>query len=157
KGAVMHCAIAVAVLLLMSASAAAQAEESKRIDPVVVTATKIETAANELGASVSVVNGDDFQTYLYPSVTEALRNIPGLEISQSGSPGKASTLAIRGANANQVQVLVDGVRVKSPTSGQVDLSDISADQIERIEVIRGAQSTLYGADAIGGVVNIITK
>jgi vitamin B12 transporter len=152
----MRCAAGMALLLLAAVSAA-QGEESKRIDPVVVTATKIETAANELGTSVSVANGDDFQTYLYPSVTEALRNIPGLEITQAGSPGKISTLAIRGANSNQVQVLIDGVRVKSPTTGQVDLSDISADQIERIEVIRGAQSTLYGADAIGGVVNIITK
>src|SRR5207247_10888535 len=61
------------------------------------------------------------------------------------------------ANSDQVQVLADGVRVKSPTTGQVDLSDISPDQIERIEIIRGAQSTLYGADAIGGVVNIITR
>src|SRR5262245_15863520 len=147
----------VLLILLAAGPASAQSEESKRLDPVVVTATKVETPAAELGASVSVVNGSDLQTYLYPSVTEALRNVPGLEIVQSGSPGKVSSAFIRGANSNQIQVLVDGVRVKSPTTGQVGLSDISADQIERIEVIRGAQSTLYGADAIGGVINIITK
>ncbi len=153
----MRYAIGMLLVLLMAAPAGAQIEESKRVDPVVVTATKIETLSTELGASISVVNGDDMQTYLYPSVTEALRNVPGLEVVQTGSPGKLSSVFIRGANSNQIQVLVDGVRVKSPTTGQVDLSDISADQIERIEVIRGAQSTLYGADAIGGVVNIITK
>lgn len=131
--------------------------EVRRVDPVVVTATKIETPVGELGASVSVVTEDDFRTYHYPTVGEALRSVPGLDIRRSGSLGKATSVSIRGANANQVQVLVDGVRVKSPTLGQVDLSDLSPDSIERIEVIRGPQSTLYGADAIGGVINIITK
>lgn len=143
--------------LSLAAPLAALAQEPKRVDPVVVTATPVETPAEQLGASVSVVAGDDFQTYHYPSVDEALRNVPGVEIRRSGSYGKTSSVTIRGANANQVQVLVDGLRVKSPTLGQVDLSDISPDLIERIEVIRGAQSTLYGADAIGGVINIITR
>jgi len=153
----MRYAIGVLLALLPAAPAAGQPEETKRVEPVVVTATKIETPVAELGASVSVVSGDDVQTYHYSTVDEALRNVPGLEITRSGSLGKLSTVFIRGANSNQVQVLVDGVRVKSPTTGQVDLSDISPDQIERIEIIRGAQSTLYGADAIGGVVNIITR
>lgn len=134
-----------------------QKPEQRVVEPVVVTATKVETPSEQIGASISVVNGDDFQTYRYPSVDEALRNVPGVEIRRSGSYGKTSSITIRGANANQVQVLVDGVRVKSPTLGQVDLSDLSPDLIERIEIIRGAQSTLYGADAVGGVVNIITR
>ena len=127
------------------------------LDPVVITATKLETRAEQLGASVTVVPGDDVQRYHYETVEDVLRTVPGVEIRRSGSYGKVSNISIRGANANQVQVLVDGVRVKSPTTGQADLSDISPDLIERIEVIRGPQSTLYGADAIGGVVNIITK
>jgi vitamin B12 transporter len=143
--------------LFLAAPLAAQAQEAKQVEPVVVTATKVETPAEQLGASVSVVNGEDFQTYHYPTVDEALRSVPGVEIRRSGAYGKTSSVTIRGANANQVQVLVDGVRVKSPTLGQVDLSDLSPDLIERIEVVRGAQSTLYGADAIGGVVNIITR
>jgi vitamin B12 transporter len=145
------------LVLALAAPAAAQAQEAKRVEPVVVTATKVDTAAEELGASVSVVNGEDFQTYHYATVDEALRSVPGVEIRRSGAYGKTSSVTIRGANSNQVQVLVDGVRVKSPTLGQVDLSDLSPDLIERIEVVRGAQSTLYGADAIGGVVNIITR
>jgi vitamin B12 transporter len=143
--------------LCLSAPVVAAGQEQKSVEPVVVTATKVETPSEQLGASISVVNGDDFQTLHYPTVDEALRNVPGVEIRRSGSYGKTSSITIRGANANQVQVLVDGVRVKSPTLGQVDLSDLSPDLIERIEIIRGAQSTLYGADAIGGVVNIITR
>jgi vitamin B12 transporter len=145
------------LVLSLPAVPAGWAQEPKSVDPVVVTATKVETPAEQLGASVSVVNGQDFQTYHYPTVDEALRSVPGVEIRRSGGYGKTTSVTIRGANANQVQVLVDGVRVKSPTLGQVDLSDLSPDLIERIEVIRGAQSTIYGADAIGGVVNIITR
>ena len=145
------------LVLVLMAPLAAHAQEPKRVDPVVVTATPVETPAEQLGASVSVVTGEDFQTYHYPTVDEALRSVPGVEIRRSGAYGKTTSVTIRGANANQVQVLVDGLRVKSPTLGQVDLSDISPDLIERIEVIRGAQSTLYGADAIGGVINIITR
>jgi vitamin B12 transporter len=145
------------LVLALMAPPAAHAQESKSVDPVVVTATKVATPAEQLGSSVTVVNGEDFQTYHYPTVDAALRNVPGVEIRRSGSYGKTMSVTIRGANANQVQVLVDGLRVKSPTLGQVDLSDISPDLIERIEVIRGAQSTIYGADAIGGVINIITR
>ena len=131
--------------------------ETKIVDPVVVTATKIETPAGQLGAAVTVIDGEDFQTYHYPTVDEALRQVPGVEIRRSGSFGKTTSISIRGANPSQVQVLVDGIRVKSPTLGQAELSDISPELIERVEIIRGPQSTLYGADAIGGVVNIITK
>ena len=145
------------LVLLIPAGMLAAQEQPRDLDPVVVTATKLETRAEQLGASVTVVPGDDVQRYHYETVEDVLRTVPGVEIRRSGSIGKLSNISIRGANANQVQVLVDGVRVKSPTTGQADLSDISPDLIERIEVIRGPQSTLYGADAIGGVVNIITK
>ncbi len=131
--------------------------ETKSVDPVVVTATTVPTKAEQLGVALSVITEDDFKTYHYATVDEAMRNVPGVDIRRSGSLGKTSSISIRGANSNQVQVLVDGVRVKSPTLGQVDLSDLSPDLIDRIEIIRGPQSTLYGADAIGGVVNIITK
>src|SRR5438874_11177595 len=130
---------------------------TKVVDPVVVTATTVPTPATQLGVALSVITESDFKTYHYATVDEAMRNVPGVDIRRSGSLGKTSSISIRGANSNQVQVLVDGVRVKSPTLGQVDLSDLSPDLIERIEVIRGPQSTLYGADAIGGVVNIITR
>ena len=145
------------VLVGLTVAAPGAAQEEKKLEPVVVTATKIETPAEEIGASVSVVTEDDFRTYHYATVDEALRRVPGVEIRRSGTLGKTSSITIRGANSSQIQVLVDGVRVKSTTLGQAELSDLSPDLIERIEVIRGPQSTLYGADAIGGVINIITK
>src|SRR3989442_1375688 len=144
-------------LVSLALGAPVAAQETQKLEPVVVTATKIETPATEVGASVSVVTEDDFRAYHYATVDEALRSVPGVDIRRSGTLGKTSSITIRGANSNQVQGLVDGVRVKSTTPGLAELSDLSPDLIERIEVIRGPQSTLYGADAIGGVINIITK
>jgi len=145
------------VLAVVLAAGTVAAQEVKHTEPVVVTATKVETPAEQLGASVTVIPGEDIDARRYPTVDEALRSAPGVDIRRSGSFGKTSAISIRGANPSQVQVLVDGMRVKSPTLGQVDLSDLSPELIERIEIIRGPQSTLYGADAIGGVVNIITR
>ena len=145
-----------AALLVLDAGAAS-AQEPQQMEPVVITATRTETPAAQLGAAVTVITGEEIDTRRYPTVDEALRMVPGVEIRRSGSFGKTTSISIRGANPNQVQVLVDGVRVKSTTLGQADLADLSPDLIERIEVIRGPQSTIYGADAIGGVVNIITR
>jgi vitamin B12 transporter len=147
----------VAWLLVGLAAVPAGAQETKRLEPVVVTGTTLETPAEQVGASVTIIEGDAFETRHYPTVDEALRSVPGVDIRRSGSFGKTTSVSIRGANPNQVQVLVDGVRVKSPTLGQADLADVAPDTIERIEVIRGPQSTIYGADAIGGVVHIITR
>jgi vitamin B12 transporter len=131
--------------------------EIKKVEPVIVTATKVETPQREVGAAVTVITEDDVRTYNYSGIEEALRNVPGVEIQRSGSLGKTTSLKIRGAGAQQVIVLVDGMRVSSPTLGTTELSDLTLDGIDRIEIVRGPQSTLYGADAIGGVVNIITK
>ncbi len=146
-----------AFLVMLTSAATVGAQEVKRLEPVVVTATKIETPQERLGAAVDVITEEDLKTYNYETVGDALRQIPGVEIQRSGSLGKLTSLRIRGSSTSQVQVLVDGMRVKSPTAGTFDFSDLSIDQIERIEIVRGPQSTIYGADAIGGVVHIITK
>jgi vitamin B12 transporter len=135
----------------------APAPEVRRADPVVVTATRSEEPLEQIGASVTVVPEETMQAQEYRTVEDALRAVPGVEIQRSGSLGKLSTVRIRGANPTQVQVLVDGVRVKSTTSGDFDFADLQLDDVERIEVLRGPQSTLYGADAIGGVIHVITK
>lgn len=154
--AIVRAAVVVSMLVLLPVGAS-RAQAPKKLEPVVVTATRVETPQAELGGAVSVVTEEDFRVYHYPTVDEALRRTPGLDVQRGGTHGTLSSVTIRGANPNQVQILIDGARVKNPTSGRVDLSDLSPDLIERIEVIRGPQSTLYGADAIGGVINIITK
>ncbi len=138
-------------------SAPATAQELRQTDPVVVTATKLAEPRSQVGATVTVITEEELKTYNYLTVDDALRQVPGLEIQRSGSFGKLSEVRIRGTGTQQVQVLIDGVRVKSPTAGTFDLSDLSLDQISRIEIVRGPQSTLHGPDAIGGVIQIITK
>src|SRR5262249_43121055 len=97
---------------------------------------------------------ETFRAQEYRTVDDALRAVPGVEIQRGGSLGKITTVRIRGANPTQVQVLIDGVRVKSTTTGDFDFADLTLDDVERIEVVRGPQSTIYGADAIGGGINI---
>jgi vitamin B12 transporter len=140
-----------------TAPAAAPATEVRRAEPVVVTATRSEAPLEQSGASVTVVPEEAMRVHEYRAVEEVLPTIPGVQVERSGSPGRLSTVRIRGANPTQVQVLVDGVRVKSVTSGDFDFADLTLDDVERIEVLRGPQSTLYGADAIGGVIHVITK
>jgi vitamin B12 transporter len=148
---------ALVLLALMAGAEPGYAQEAQKLDPVVVTATMVETPRSQIGGAVTVVPEEEIRLYNYDRVEDALRQVPGLEIQRSGTPGRTTSLRIRGAGSQQVQLLVDGLRVKSPTLGQAELSDLLLDGIDRIEVVRGPQSTLYGADAIGGVVNIITK
>jgi vitamin B12 transporter len=132
-------------------------EEARRLDPVVVTATMVATPQEQLGATVTVVTGDEITQYNYDRIEDVLRQVPGVEVQTTGSPGKATSLSIRGGGSQRSIVLIDGLRTASPTLGSTDIAEISVDSIDRIEIVRGPQSTLYGADAITGVVNIITK
>jgi vitamin B12 transporter len=136
----------------------APAEERKEVaDPVVVTATMVEGPASQTGATVTVLTAEELGALDQFQVQEALRDVPGVEIKRFGGLGKGGSIRIRGSDAKQVQVLVDGMRVKSPSAGFAELSELALDGIDRIEIVRGPQSTLHGADAIAGVVNIITR
>ena len=127
--------------------------------PIVVTATRVETPAGTVGSSLTVVDGGQLRARQAVSILDALRGVPGLDLTQSGGRGAIASGYIRGAQSEQMLVLVDGVELNDPVKpGRgVDLAGIPVDNLERIEVLRGPQSTLYGADAIGGVVNIITR
>jgi vitamin B12 transporter len=127
-----------------------------RIEPVVVTATRIEQGVEQVGSSVTVITGDELRRRGIEFVTDALQEVPGATVRAQGTRGKSASVFIRGANPEQVLVLVDGVRVND-VGGGFDLSLLATDNVERIEVIRGPQSPLYGADAIGGVINVITR
>jgi len=112
--------------------------------------------AAELTSPVTVLNSD-LERRLQGSVSSILRSVPGLSVNTSGGAGGLTQLRLRGAEANQVVVLIDGVEVANPTDGAFDFGGLRSDNIARVEVLRGEQSALYGSEAIGGVINIITK
>ena len=132
-------------------------EEPRWIEPVVVTATMVPTSLEKLGAAVTVITGEEITNLNYDRIEDVFRQVPGVQVQSSGSPGKATNISIRGGGSQRALVLVDGMRANSPTLGSTDIAEFTIDAIDRIEIVRGPQSTLYGADAITGVVNIITK
>lgn len=127
------------------------------VEEVVVSATRTPAPADSLGSSVTVLGSEEIAARNKNSVLELLRTIPGLEVNQQGGPGRAAAVFLRGAGAAGTLVLIDGVPVNSPNVGNYDFADLRADQIERIEVLRGPQSSLYGSEAMGGVINIVTR
>jgi vitamin B12 transporter len=124
---------------------------------VVVTATRQATRTNELLADVSVLTRDEIAASGHSTLEQVLATMPGVEYAANGGPGTNSSLFMRGANAAHTLVLIDGLRVGSASSGDVALSRIPLELIERVEILRGPASSLYGADAIGGVVQIFTR
>ena len=129
----------------------------QRLDPVSVTATRSLQPTADLLADVTVIGPDEIARSGVQSLAELLQRQPGSEIVQNGGPGSVSGVFLRGANTNQTLVLVDGIRLTSSTTGSTALEAIPLDQIERIEVLRGPASSLYGADAIGGVIQVFTR
>lgn len=137
-------------------STTARAEEPSQIT---VTATRLATDATEVGGSLSILTAADLERLGTPLVADALRAVPGVSVNQNGSFGGTTNVRIRGALSEQTLVLIDGVPANDTTSpgGGYDMAFLDASGIERIEVLRGPQSTLWGTDAVGGVLNIITR
>jgi len=134
-------------------------EKEVMLEKVVVTATRVETPIEEIASSMTVISSKEIERKQKTTVLEALRDIPGLDVVQTGGVGSHTSIFLRGANSEHTLVMIDGVEVNDPISPgrSYDFAHLTVDNIERIEVIRGPQSTLYGSDAIGGVINIITK
>ncbi|NIO48700.1 MAG: TonB-dependent receptor [Candidatus Aminicenantes bacterium] len=126
---------------------------------IVVTATRLETPAKEIASSVTVITRERLEQSKKTTVIEALQDVLGVSIVQNGPPGGAASVFLRGANSEHTLILMDGVELNDPISPSrsFDLAHLTLDNVERIEILRGPQSTLYGSDALGGVVNIITK
>lgn len=123
---------------------------------LVVSAAQIDQTLSRVADSVTIVSGEDIRSRQLTSLGAALRTVPGFTVAQSGGPGTLTSLFPRGGESDFTLVLVDGVRANS-FGGGIDLSQVPISDIERIEVVRGPQSSIYGADAIGGVVQIITR
>ncbi|MEM9594743.1 MAG: TonB-dependent receptor [Acidobacteriota bacterium] len=150
--------VAASSFVAFAGPASAAAEPSLRVEEeIVVSANLVETPADEVGSSVTVILAEDIERHRWRTVAEALRHVPGLAVARTGGPGQSTSVFLRGGSSSQTLVLLDGVRINSATSGAFDFADLTTDHVERIEVVRGPQSTLYGSEAVGGVVSIITR
>ncbi|KRB89023.1 TonB-dependent receptor domain-containing protein [Noviherbaspirillum sp. Root189] len=149
-------AMAIAVCAAFSASSVALAEE-KKLESVVVTATRTPQIAAEVLSDHAVITSEDIARSGRTSLVDLLQRQRGMEIVRNGGPGATSSVFLRGTDNKQNIVLVDGVRVGSSTNGGATWSSIPLSQIDRIEIVYGPLSTMYGADAVGGVIQIFTK
>ncbi len=135
---------------------ALQSSDTLELDPIVVTATRIPTLRTAVASTVTVLDGDALRAEGKERVLDALRRVPGLNVVQSGSFGSATSVLMRGGESDYVKVLIDGVPVNDP-GGAFDFAHLTLDNVDRIEVVRGPASVLYGSDAIVGVVEIFTR
>lgn len=145
---------------IVSIALASQAyAQDATIPEITVTALRAEQTLQRTGSAVSIISQDEIARSSARTVDDLLRQSPGLTINTSGGPGQLQNVLLRGAEARHTLVLLDGVRLNDPSStgGEMDFSAISLDNVDRIEILRGPQSALYGSDAMGGVIQIFTK
>ena len=148
------------LLAVLSASAAAQGSKTNAptvLPTVVVTATRTEEPVDKTAASVAVITRATMEEQKFNTLAEALASVPGLVVARNGTPGQATSVFLRGTESNHTLLTVDGRRAPSLLAGGYDWANLPLDNVERIEVVRSASSALYGGDAIGGVVNLITR
>ena len=156
----MAAALLLAVPFIGRAQDAASSALSKpeaESEEIVVSATRIPMPEEESPASITVIRAKDFEIKQTRRVADALRQVPGLSIAQTGAPGQLTSLFTRGLGSDQTQVLLDGIPINQGLAGLFNFADLTTDNIDRIEVVRGPQSTLYGPRALAGVVQIFTK
>ena len=146
-----------ATALLPFAVLAQDPSASHNEEATVVTANRVEQAVSDVLAPISVITRDDIELSMAKSVPEILRMLPGIDIGQNGGRGSKTSVFMRGSESDHVLVLIDGVRLPSSITSGVDFSKIPVSQIETIEVVRGPRGAIYGSEAIGGVINIITR
>jgi vitamin B12 transporter len=150
--------LSTAIALSVPALASAQANTAATdLDQVLVTATRTATTVDQSIAAVEIIDRDDIERSQAHSLPQLLRGRAGISVVNQGGLGKVTTLFLRGTESDHTLFLVDGVRIGSSTSGLASLQDIPLDTIERIEIVRGPRSSLYGSDAIGGVIQVFTR
>src|SRR6201996_5135013 len=127
--------------------------------PTVISPTAIATPTNQVANSITAITAQDIATQQYRTLPDTLNTVPGLNVVQTGGPGGQTSIFMRGTNSNHTKVLIDGIDVGDPTTpnGALDLAHLLTSDMAQVEVLRGPQSGLYGSDAIGGVISIITQ
>ena len=133
-------------------------DDTSKPDEIIVKSTRSNSNVYQLGSSVEIISAEEIKKNSFSFVSEALQTSSGVYVSQTGSFGGTATVRIRGASSDQTLVLIDGVPISDPSSpgGGYDFSSLLTSNIDRIEILKGSQSTLWGSDAIGGVINIVT-
>lgn len=143
--------------LLLLSLPALQAQESEPLE-IIITGGLVPVSRDNVGTSTTLITREQIEQSGYQFVADILQDVPGVNIVRNGGPGTLSEIRIRGAESDQTLVLIDGIEANDPAlSSRFDFAHLLSESVERVEVLRGAQSALWGSDAIGGVVNIITK
>jgi vitamin B12 transporter len=145
------------VSILVSLSLAPALAAAQPLGPVVVTATRTENPADRVLANVEVIEAQELERQPAADLGDALRTRAGIEVARLGGPGQQTSLFLRGTDSNHVLVLVDGLRINPGTIGSAAIQNIAPELVERVEVVKGPRSALYGSDAVGGVINVITR
>jgi len=145
------------ISFLISSNVALASQEPAQHETVVVTANRTSTTVDDTISSVTVFNEQDIRKSGARSVAELLSGVAGATLTSNGGRGVQSSIFVRGTNSTHILVLIDGVKAGSATNGSVSYENLSLAQVERIEVVKGPRSSLYGSEAIGGIVQIFTK
>jgi vitamin B12 transporter len=148
--------VGVALCGAAGGAAAQEPPDSAALPPIVVTATRVPVRADRVSGRVTVLSGDELRAAGFVSVAEALDGVAGLTVVQTGGVGSATSLFVRGGESDYVKVLLDGVPVNEP-GGAYDFAHLTLDNVERLEIVRGPVSVLYGSDAVAGVVQVFTR
>lgn len=149
----------IAAFTASSTSALAQLQDAPQSNEIVVTPLRAPMSVAKTGSSVTVITREEIENKAAKSIADVLRPVEGLFVSERGGPGGNTSITLRGSKPSQTLVMIDGVRIGDPSSiaGDFDFGGYSPSDIERIEILRGPQSALYGSDAMGGVINIVTR
>jgi vitamin B12 transporter len=146
-------------VVMLPGVALSETQTGENVPEIVVTATRLETPVDEVSGTILVISAEEIEEKQARTVADALRGLPGIDLISQGGPGKTSSVLLRGGDTRFTLVMVDGIEVNDPSNPErtFDFAHMTTGDIDRIEVLFGPQSTLYGSDAIGGVINIITK
>jgi vitamin B12 transporter len=151
------CAIQVSAGVALAQDA--QGDKASSVDQIIVTGSALDNTLENTGSSVSVLTEQDLKDGQYRNAITALRQVPGVDVVQSGGNGGNAAVFLRGGNSEHTLILLDGIELNNPATANrsFNMANLTLENIERIEVIRGPQSTIYGSDAMGGVINLISK